>query len=100
MPAGEKAAVPLLNPEDVPPYSVNESHALSSVAKTSTSPDLRRVLAWAASSPELARRKGALFLTRTTWELPRVYTNEIVATLELQAGPAESAPLVFAVTVE
>jgi hypothetical protein len=35
-----------------------------------------------------------------TWELPELHQGEVIESLELQAGPAESAPLVFAITVE
>ncbi len=41
-----------------------------------------------------------LYLFCSTWELPDTHRDQVVASLELQAGPADSAPLVFAITLE
>jgi len=98
--SGERVKVELVNPQDLPPYQPTEFSWVSKRASTNASAGLSRALAWAGCTPDLARRDQAVFLTRTTWALPAARSGEIVATLEFQAGPSSSAPLVFAITVE
>lgn len=98
--SGRKATVTMFNPDDLPPYSEDASHEKHGSAWDGTSPGLRCVRAWCGSQPAADRVKRAVFLTRTTWTLPSEHRGEIVSTLELQAGPAESAPLIFAITIE
>jgi hypothetical protein len=98
--SGERVKVELVNPQDLPPYQPTEFLRVSKGASTNAPAGLSRVFAWVGCTPDLARHDQALFLTRTTWTLPTSHNGEIVATLELQAGPSSSAPLVFAITVE
>jgi hypothetical protein len=100
---GEPATVDLINPEHVPPCVASDFHWRSSVARTSRgagSGELDGVTAWVGSTPELARRDLALFLTRTTWTLPPDRAGATVKDLELRAGGAASTVLVLAITVE
>jgi hypothetical protein len=98
--SGKKAAVRLLNPEDLPPFTSNRFHEVSPLSRTNISSALRRQMVWSGCIPGPARKQDFLYLTRTTWELPASYRGEVVESIELRAGPADSAPLVFAITVE
>jgi WD40 repeat protein len=98
--SGARVSVSLLNPDDVPPYSANFFHAVSPLTRTSASPALRHTMVWSGSARRAAGRNVTLFLTRTTWELPENHQREIVQTIELRGGSAESVPLIFAITVE
>ena len=100
--SGTNVAVSLLNPDDVPPYSAHWFHAVSPLAWANASSELRytNTTVWSGSAPGPAGRNGTLFLTRTTWDLPESHQGEIVQTIELRGGSAESVPLVFAITVE
>ena len=98
--SGAKVPLSLLNPDDVPPYSADFFHAVSPLTRTNASSGLSHTMVWSGSAPGAAGRNGTLFLTRTTWELPENHQGEIVQTIELRGGSAESVPLVFAITVE
>lgn len=94
---GRETTVTLLNPEHVAPFQADRFHEISPVSRAQTSSDLCSDVVWAGPNPESAKRKELLFLTRTTWRLP---VGGIVRSIEMQAGPAGSAPLIFAITVE
>ena len=89
----------LLNPNDVPPFTSDRFHEIAAPSWTNAS-GLHLSYAWSGCIPGPARRKEPLYLTRATWDLPTNQWGEVVESIELQAGPAESAPLVFAITVE
>jgi hypothetical protein len=95
-----KASVTLVNPEDVPAYSPNTYYAMAPFVRMIGSPGLLAETVWAGCARTPAGGKEPVFLTRTTWTLPLEHRGEIVEKLELQAGSAESAPLIFAITIE
>jgi hypothetical protein len=98
--SGAEVAVSLWNPDDVPPYSAHWFHTVSPIARTNTPSGLVSTRVWSGSAPGAAGRNETLVLTRTTWELPASHQGETVQAIQLRAGSANSAPLVFAITVE
>ena len=83
----------LLNPDDLPPYSAHGFY-------TNSLPELKSSLVWSGTALGPQASREVLYLTRTTWELPAAQRSEIVDSLELRAGPAESAPLILAISLE
>jgi hypothetical protein len=98
--SGSKVAVSLRNPEDVGPHSTHDFYAVSSSVRTNATGELRSAIFWSSLAPSPGGRKKPVYLTGTSWELPAEHRGEVVKTLELRAGTADSVPLVFAVTVE
>jgi WD40 repeat protein/serine/threonine protein kinase len=98
--SGEKVAVDLWSPEDVPPYAAGSFIRLSQREWRGLVPGLHCCLAWAGSVRGARQQADPIFLTRMTWDLPNAYQGQVVETLELQAALTGSTPLVFAITVE
>jgi serine/threonine protein kinase/WD40 repeat protein len=97
---GAKAPVALRNPDEVAPFTWHRFHEVSAPSRRIVPGDVHSHLAWSGYARGPSRQKEVLYLTRATWELPEVHQGEVVKSIELQAGPAQSAPLVFAITVE
>jgi WD40 repeat protein/serine/threonine protein kinase len=95
-----KTTVTMLNPGDVPSFSFDVFHEVSPISRTNVALGLRATLVWCGFSSGPGTRKEPMYLTRTTWELPASRQGEVVESIELEAGPADSALLIFAITVE
>ncbi len=98
--SGAKRSVTLRNPEELPPYIPNRVYQAWGTLWPAGEGEIQSRPAWAGHAPGLARRKETLILTHTTWTLPAEHHGEVVESLELRAGAGESAPLVFAITIE
>jgi len=98
--SGQKAAVTLQNPEDVRPYTYDRHHEVEAAPRPNAPPGVTAALAWSGSARGPGKRNEPVYLTRTTWELPASHQGEVIQSIEVRAGPAASAPLVFAITVE
>ena len=98
--SGTNRVVTLRNPEELPPYIPNRVHQAWGTLWPLGEGEMQSRPAWAGHAPGLARRKDTLILTHTTWTLPVEHHGEVVESLELRAGSGESAPLIFAITVE
>ena len=90
----------LRNPEELPPYSSDRFHEVWAPSRTKVEREVQSEPAWAGYASGPARQKEMLYLTHTTWTLPAAHRGEVVESIELRAGPGQSAPLVFAITIE
>ncbi len=97
---GVTDSVTLRNPEEVPSYTSDRFHDVWAPPRAKVEREVQSELAWAGYTSGPARQKETLYLTHTTWELPDAHRGEVVQSIELRAGPGQSAPLVFAITVE
>jgi WD40 repeat protein len=97
---GDTASVRLSNPEDLPPYRPGDFLGLAQRDWQGTSPELHCTLVWSDSAIGQVQVEEPVILTRTTWEISDLPTGRWVTDLELQAGSADSVPLIFAITVE
>ena len=97
---GDTASVQLSNPEDLPPYRPGDFLGLAQRNWQGTSPELHCTLVWSDSAIGQVQVEEPVILTRTTWEISDHPTGRWIASLELQAGSADSVPLIFAITVE
>jgi hypothetical protein len=97
---GDSASVRLSNPEDLPPYRPGDFLGLAQRDWQGTSPELHCTLVWSDSAIGQVQVEEPVILTRTTWEISDHPPGRWVTSLELQAGTAESVPLIFAITVE
>jgi hypothetical protein len=93
-------SVTLRNPEEVPPYYSGRFQDVWVPSPTREEREVQSEPAWVGYASGPARQKQMLYLTHTTWTLPEAHRGEVVESIELRAGPAKSAPLVFAITVE
>jgi hypothetical protein len=90
----------LRNPEEVPPYTSDRFHEVWAPSRARAEGGVQSEPAWAGYASGPTGQKEMLYLAHTTWTLPEAHRGEVVESIELRAGPAKSAPLVFAITVE
>ncbi len=97
---GRTARVELRTPDDVRPYSAHRFNEVSVPNRTSMLANVQSDLAWCGNVWGPANRKQYVYLTRTTWALPSERRGEVVKSIRVQRSSAESAPLLFAITVQ
>ena len=90
----------LRNPEEVPPYTSDRFHEVWAPPQAKAQSGVQSEPAWAGYASGPAGQKEMLFLADSTWTLPETHRGEVVESIELRAGSGQSAPLVFALTVE
>jgi len=90
----------LRNPDEVPPYASDRFHEVWTPRRARAASGIESEPAWAGYASGPAGQKQMLYLTHSTWTLPEVQRGKVVASIELRAGPGQSAPLVFGITVE
>lgn len=90
----------LQNPDDLPPYTPDRFHEVSECSRTNLMLHLRSELACPPPPHGQHSDHGPVFLTRSSWDLPAAFAEDLPRWLELEPGPATSAPLVLAITLE
>jgi hypothetical protein len=90
----------LQNPDDLPPYTPDRFHEVSECSRTNLMLHLRSELTCPPPTPGQQPEQAPVFLTRSSWDLPAALAEAIPRWLELEPGPAKSAPLVLAITLE
>jgi WD40 repeat protein len=97
---GMTESVTLRNPDELPPYTSNHFNEVWAPPGAKAKGNVRSEPAWAGYASSPGGQKVMLYLTQTTWTLPTTHHGEVVESIELRAGPGQSAPLVFAITIE
>ncbi len=97
---GARESATLRNPDEVPSYASDRFHEVWTPRRARAASGIESEPAWAGYTSGPAGQKEMLYLTHSTWTLPEVQRGKVVASLELRAGPGQSAPLVFGITVE